>query len=82
MASLTHAGSPTVLPSSVDARRGSTTPMREPVLAAGGTLSWVSRGDLTFTQATDLLDWLEANGYEQREVVMDAAGHVTVRWLA
>ena len=41
---------------------------------------WYVRAGLSLPQAEELLDWLEANGHAQREVLLDAGGLVTVRW--
>ena len=35
---------------------------------------------LNKSQAERLLDWLEANGYAQREVRIEEDGNFTVRW--
>jgi hypothetical protein len=36
--------------------------------------------DLTLTEATELLDWLEGHGIAAREVHINEAGRMTVRW--
>jgi hypothetical protein len=36
--------------------------------------------DLTLTEATELLDWLEGHGIVAREVEVNEAGLMTVRW--
>ncbi len=51
---------------------------RPPVItdAAG----WSSASGLSQREAEELLDWLEANGFGQREVVYPPGGGLTVRW--
>jgi hypothetical protein len=39
-------------------------------------------GNLTITEARDLLDWLEAHGIRASEVSADPAGKMIVRWAA
>jgi hypothetical protein len=41
---------------------------------------WSSASGLTQREAEELLDWLEANGYGQREVTYTPGPGVTVRW--
>jgi hypothetical protein len=41
---------------------------------------WASVSGLTQREAEELLDWLEANGFSQREVSYDPPPGVTVRW--
>jgi hypothetical protein len=36
---------------------------------------------LSFTQASDLLDWLERRNVDSREVKLDDQGLMTVRWV-
>ncbi len=36
---------------------------------------------LTFDEARDLLDWLEANGVTATDVEVEESGLVTVRWI-
>lgn len=35
---------------------------------------------LSFSEARNLMDWLEANGVNQREIVLDPSGTITVSW--
>jgi hypothetical protein len=41
---------------------------------------WERRESLKKSEAERLLDWLEANGYSQREVSIAKDGSFTVRW--
>jgi len=41
---------------------------------------WQCRERLNKSEAERLLDWLEANGYSQREVSLAKDGSFTVRW--
>lgn len=41
---------------------------------------WERRERLSKTEAERLLDWLQANGYSQREVSLAKDGSFTVRW--
>jgi hypothetical protein len=41
---------------------------------------WEHRERLNKTEAERLLDWLQANGYSQREVLLAEDGSFTVRW--
>jgi hypothetical protein len=41
---------------------------------------WVYSGRLNKCEAERLLDWLEANGYSQRESSLTQDGSFTVRW--
>ena len=41
---------------------------------------WVSSSGLTQREAEELLDWLEANGFGQREVRYMPGSGITVRW--
>ena len=41
---------------------------------------WECSPRLSKSQAERLLDWLEANGYAQREVQCEEDGGFTVRW--
>jgi hypothetical protein len=41
---------------------------------------WASASGLTIREAEELLDWLEANGFKQREVVYTPDSKLTVRW--
>jgi hypothetical protein len=41
---------------------------------------WAVVSGLTQREAEDLLDWLEANGFTQREVLYTPGPGVTVRW--
>jgi hypothetical protein len=43
---------------------------------------WVRRSGLDITQATELLDWLEANGFHHRELIFHPHEGFTVRWRA
>ena len=36
--------------------------------------------DLTLTEATELLDWLEGHGIRAQEVQLDETGRMTIRW--
>jgi hypothetical protein len=36
--------------------------------------------DLTLTEATELLDWLEGHGIRAHEVQLDELGRMTIRW--
>jgi hypothetical protein len=38
-------------------------------------------GDLSLSDATDLLDWLENHQIRPSNVEMDSAGRMTVRWV-
>ncbi|MHB1425879.1 MAG: hypothetical protein ACYC3I_22165 [Gemmataceae bacterium] len=42
--------------------------------------SWECRECLSKDEAERLLDWLESNGYSQREVSLAEDGSFTVRW--
>ena len=42
--------------------------------------SWECRERLNKSEAERLLDWLESNGYSQREVYLVEDGSFTVRW--
>jgi hypothetical protein len=42
----------------------------------GERSGWTRRGGLTKVEAEQLLDWLEANGYQQRELSTDERGFV------
>lgn len=41
---------------------------------------WATATGLTQREAEELLDWLEANGYNQREVHFTPGPGITVRW--
>jgi hypothetical protein len=41
---------------------------------------WATASGLTQREAEELLDWLEANGFNQREVVYTPSAGITVRW--
>jgi hypothetical protein len=41
---------------------------------------WERRERLNKTEAERLLDWLQANGFSQREVSLAKDGSFTVRW--
>jgi hypothetical protein len=41
---------------------------------------WVEVAGLAKPQAEQLLDWLEVNGFEQRQVVLGADGSFVVRY--
>ncbi len=41
---------------------------------------WKRREHLNKSEAERLLDWLQANGYSQREVSLAEDGSFTVRW--
>jgi hypothetical protein len=41
---------------------------------------WATASGLTQREAEELLDWLEANGFSQREVVYSPEAGLTVRW--
>ncbi|HEY7327562.1 MAG TPA: hypothetical protein VH592_07980 [Gemmataceae bacterium] len=41
---------------------------------------WERRERLNKSEAERLLDWLEANGYSQREATLAEDGSFTVRW--
>jgi hypothetical protein len=41
---------------------------------------WTSAAGLNQREAEELLDWLEANGYDRHEVAYAPDGSVTVRW--
>jgi hypothetical protein len=36
--------------------------------------------DLSLTEATELLDWLEGHGIRAHEVQLNEAGRMTIRW--
>ena len=36
--------------------------------------------DLTLTEATELLDWLEGHGIRAQEVQLNEVGRMTIRW--
>jgi hypothetical protein len=38
--------------------------------------------ELTFQQATDLLDWLEVHGLQSHDITTTKTGHLTIRWVA
>jgi hypothetical protein len=40
-----------------------------------------SATNLTIAAARDLLDWLEGRGIKSREVVLEANGTMSVRWV-
>ena len=42
---------------------------------------WLEVGGLGKPQAEQLLDWLEVNGYEQRQIVMAPDNSFVVRYL-
>jgi hypothetical protein len=41
---------------------------------------WERREHLTKSESEMLLDWLEANGYSQKEVLLAEDGSFIVRW--
>lgn len=41
---------------------------------------WERREGLNKSESESLLDWLEANGYSQKEVYVAEDGNFTVRW--
>jgi|GEM_PF-2828857 hypothetical protein len=41
---------------------------------------WERRQRLNKSEAERLLDWLEANGYSQKEISLAEDGSFTVRW--
>jgi hypothetical protein len=41
---------------------------------------WERCANLTKSEAERLLDWLEANGYSQKELLLGEDGSFTVRW--
>ena len=41
---------------------------------------WQKVADLDKAQAELLLDWLENNGFEQREITESATGRLTIRY--
>jgi hypothetical protein len=41
---------------------------------------WASASGLNQREAEELLDWLEANGFSQREVLYTDTSGITVRW--
>ena len=43
-----------------------------------GVENWECREHMNKNEAEQLLDWLEANGYSQREVALTADGFFTV----
>jgi hypothetical protein len=45
------------------------------VAVAGGIAE-----DLTLTEATELLDWLEGHGIRAQEVQLNELGRMTIRW--
>jgi hypothetical protein len=52
---------------------------REAVLGPDGL---VTAAGLTLREAEELLDWLEANGYRERELAIGPGEKFTVRWRA
>ncbi len=52
----------------------------KPVNTSADVNGWECRERLNKTEAERLLDWLEANGYSQREVSLAKDGSFTVRW--
>lgn len=54
----------------------------QPTTQSSGTDAdgWERRERLNKSEAEKLLDWLEANGYSQREVAVAEDGSFTVRW--
>ncbi|HTU93156.1 MAG TPA: hypothetical protein VMF69_23960 [Gemmataceae bacterium] len=53
-----------------------TTPQNRGTDAEG----WERQERLNKSEAEKLLDWLETNGYSQREVALAEDGSFTVRW--
>jgi hypothetical protein len=47
---------------------------------AGHSPSIHEAADLSLSEATELLDWLENHQIDASQVEMDPAGRVTVRW--
>lgn len=45
-----------------------------------GIEGWERRERLNKSETERLLDWLEANGYSQREAALTEDGSFTVRW--
>jgi hypothetical protein len=43
-------------------------------------MDWQKVADLDKAQAEQLLDWLENNGFEQREITQSATGRLTIRY--
>lgn len=59
-------------------RRRKVRPAARPVSV--DELGWASVSGLSQREAEDLLDWLEANRFAQREVVYTSESEITVRW--
>lgn len=51
-----------------------------PQVSSTDAEGWERRERLNKSDAERLLDWLEANGYSQREVSLGEDGSFTVRW--
>jgi len=51
-----------------------------PELSGKDAEGWERRERLNKSESERLLDWLEANGYSQREVSLAEDGSFTVRW--
>jgi hypothetical protein len=41
---------------------------------------WFYREGLTYQEAERFIDWLEASGVSEREVILEPAGTFRVRW--
>jgi len=54
--------------------------LARPVVKA--EMDWQKVADLDKSQAEQLLDWLENNGFEQREITESATGRLTIRYRA
>jgi hypothetical protein len=46
-----------------------------------GTVRQREAAELSLTEATELLDWLEGNGIHALDVELTASGRMTVRWV-
>jgi hypothetical protein len=55
-------------------------PQSLPHDAAADAEGWQCREGINKSEAERLLDWLEANGYSQRELSVGEDGCFTVRW--
>lgn len=55
-------------------------PQQTPQVSSTDAEGWQCREHLNKSDAENLLDWLEANGYSQRETTVAEDGSFTVRW--
>jgi hypothetical protein len=57
-------------------------PIEMPITEPNTGPIWRNAFELSFTEATNLLDWLEAHGVKRREVMLEKSGMITVRWFS